>query len=193
MDNVVDARGLACPQPVIATKKALEKLAGGELVAIVDNEAARDNVVKLARSMAMNVAVEQQEDRYHIHIYKEEVPNLSRSVNEKAAVMLFGNNVLGSGEQELGEILIKNYFYTLVENEVKPRVLMFINRGVYLTCEGSPVLSHLLALEKAGVEMLSCGTCLDYYHLKEKLCVGSVTNMYTILENLLNAERAITF
>ncbi|WP_366923533.1 sulfurtransferase-like selenium metabolism protein YedF [Metallumcola ferriviriculae] len=193
MDNIVDATGLSCPQPVVVTKKALEQLTGGKLVTIVDNEAARDNVVKLAKSLAMDVQVEQQEDRYHVHIYREDIQGLSRSADEKTAVMLFGDNVLGSGERELGEVLIKSYFYTLVENDTKPRVLMFINQGVYLTCESSPVLSHLLALEKAGVEVLSCGTCLDFYQLKEKLCVGTVTNMYTILENLMNAERAITF
>lgn len=199
MKNTVDARGKACPQPVIETKKALEQISGGELVTIVDNEAARDNVVKLAKSMSLDVEVKQYQGEYHIHINKGETVNKDEHIaistatmEEKAAFILFTSNVLGSGSEELGKTLVKSFFYTLVESDMKPKTLMFINKGVYLTCEDSPVLAQLMALKEAGVEILSCGTCLDYYNLKDKLCVGSVTNMYTILENLMGGERVVT-
>ncbi len=194
MRDTVDARGMDCPQPVIITKNALEKISDGELVTIVDNEVARDNVIKLAKSMSMKVTVDQQQDEYYIRINKDESLPLSSGldVDDKVAVVLFGNNVLGTGNEELGETLIKSFFYTMVESDRKPKILMFINKGVYLTCEESPVLAQLMALKEAGVDILSCGTCLDYYHLKDKLCVGDITNMYTILENLMNGERVLT-
>jgi selenium metabolism protein YedF len=82
--------------------------------------------------------------------------------------------------------------FSLVENEVMPRTIVFVNSGVKLACEGSKVLEHLMIMEKKGVEILSCGTCLDYYKLKEKLCVGQVTNMYTILEKMTNSNKVIS-
>lgn len=192
LETTVDARGLACPQPVINTKKALEALKdGGEVVTIVDNEVARDNVVKLARSLDCAVEVEQRGTDYYIHIRKEGVPATQLSLHPGQVILITADS-LGRGSQELGELLMRNFLQTLAEGEVIPRRLLFINSGVKLCCEGSPALASLLSLEQRGVEILSCGTCLDYYQLKEKLCVGSITNMYTIMEHLLAAEKVIT-
>jgi len=99
---------------------------------------------------------------------------------------------MGRGSSELGESLIKSFFYALVESENIPQTLIFINSGVMLTCENSPVLEHLMTVEKRGVEILSCGTCLDYYKVKEKLCVGRITNMYTILDKMNQADKVIS-
>jgi len=192
LETTVDARGLACPQPVINTKKALEALKdGGKVVTIVDNEVARDNVVKLARSLDCAVEVEQRGTDYYIHIRKESLPSTQLTIHP-GQVILITSDSLGRGAQELGELLMRNFLQTLADGEVMPRCLLFINSGVKLCCEGSSVLATLLNLEQRGVEILSCGTCLDYYQLKEKLCVGSITNMYTILEHLLAAEKVIT-
>ncbi|MBC7343131.1 MAG: sulfurtransferase-like selenium metabolism protein YedF, partial [Clostridia bacterium] len=92
----------------------------------------------------------------------------------------------------LGQVLMRSFFYTLREAEVVPGSIIFINSGVKLACEGSPVLSDLMALEKRGVRILSCGTCLDYFQLKEKLCVGSISNMYSIVEAMMTSDRLIT-
>ncbi|WP_338824534.1 hypothetical protein MHOCP_01330 [Moorella humiferrea] len=193
MEKVVDARGLACPQPVIQTKKALETLSpDGELVTIVDNEVARDNVLKLVRSMECVASVREQGNEYYIHIRKESLPSTQLSVHP-GQVLLVTSATLGRGSEELGGVLMRSFFYSLSETEVLPRRIIFINSGVHLCCQGSPVLDSLLALEQKGVEVLACGTCLDYYHLKEKLCIGSVTNMYTIIEHLTAAEKVITF
>lgn len=192
METTVDARGLPCPQPVIHTKKALETLKDtGEVITIVDNEVARDNVIKLARSLDCIVEVEQRGADYYIHIRKEGLPATQVCVVPGQIVMITSDS-LGRGSQELGEVLMRNFLYTLTEGEVMPRRLLFINSGVKLCCEGSPALASLLDLEQRGVEILACGTCLDYYQLKEKLCVGSVTNMYTIVEHLMAAEKVIT-
>ncbi|GAW93704.1 sulfurtransferase-like selenium metabolism protein YedF [Calderihabitans maritimus] len=193
METFVDARGLSCPQPVIRTKKALEQMKDGCLVTVVDNEVARDNVIKLARSLNCAVEVEQKQNEYYIRIKKGELTGMKTGLAvESDTVMLITSDALGRGEEELGKILMESFFYTLTESEVLPRSILFVNRGVYLTCEGSPVISHLLELEKKGVEILSCGTCLDYYRLKAKLCVGNVTNMYNILENMLGAGKTIS-
>ncbi|GAF25893.1 predicted redox protein, regulator of disulfide bond formation [Moorella thermoacetica Y72] len=192
VEKVVDARGLACPQPVIQTKKAMESLGPEtELVTIVDNEVARDNVLKLARSMAWEAEVKEQGSDYYIRIRKGAMPTTGVSLTA-GQVLLVGSATLGRGSEELGSILMRNFFYSLSEAEVLPRRVLFFNSGVQLCCQGSPVLDSLLALEQKGVELLVCGTCLDYYHLKDKLCVGSVTNMYTIVEHLMAAEKVIS-
>ncbi|MHB9095310.1 MAG: sulfurtransferase-like selenium metabolism protein YedF, partial [Eubacteriales bacterium] len=88
--------------------------------------------------------------------------------------------------------LMKSFMFALVESDGLPQSMLFVNSGVYLTCENSPVLEHLMNLEKRGVEILSCGTCLDYFKIKAKLCVGQMTNMYTILETMNNANKVIS-
>lgn len=191
-ERIVDARGLACPQPVIRTKKALDDLRDGEeVVTIVDNEVARDNVLKLARSLECAVEVEQRGTDYYIRMRKEGLPSTQLQA-QAGVVILVTSASLGRGAEELGELLMRNFLQTLADSEVVPQRMLFVNSGVRLCCEGSSALASLVALEQRGVEILSCGTCLDYFRLKEKLCVGSITNMYTIMEHLLAAEKVIT-
>ncbi|UNC90837.1 sulfurtransferase-like selenium metabolism protein YedF [Candidatus Contubernalis alkaliaceticus] len=190
MENTLDARGLACPQPVILTKKALEELKEGSLVVVVDNDAARGNVCSLASSKSCGTEVEEKEGAYYITITRRE--NLCEIFStEKATVIVFGSNVLGSNE-ELGKVLMKSYIYTLSEGEDLPRSMIFLNSGVILTTQGSEVLDELKGLESRGVEILSCGTCLEFFELKEKLAVGSISNMYTITEKMAEADKVFT-
>lgn len=197
MESVVDARGMVCPEPVVCAKKALEALEAGSLTAIVDDEVARDNVVSMARTMACQVRVEEKGDEFYIHIRKGVQPaavsglrpTLSQQVDQ---VLLVTGNYLGRGNEELAQTLMANLFYVFAESDVYPKTMIFLNTGVFLTCEGSPVLSHLWALEQKGVEVLSSGTCLDFYGLKPRLCVGKLTTMYAIAENLMAAQKVIT-
>jgi selenium metabolism protein YedF len=193
----IDARGLACPQPLIATKKALESITDGVVTTIVDNVVAKENVVKFATSHQCGVSVEEQEGQFHIKITKgigtlvDQQP--SEGMPESASVVyLITQDTMGHGSKELGAVLIKGFFHALVENQPLPRAVMFINGGVHLTGPNSPVLEQLLALTAKGVQILSCGTCLDYYQIKDKLAVGTITNMYTIVEELSGGSRAIT-
>lgn len=185
MENFVDARGLACPEPVICTKKALEKLESGTITTIVDNDVAKDNIVRLAKSFDYPVEVEKKDENYYIKIRKSGslITDIDASKN---IVMLISSQFLGRGNDELGKVLTKSFFFTLTETQPLPKTIMFINSGIVLTCHGSNVLEEIIDLEKKGVEILSCGTCLDYYNLKDRLCVGSITNMYTIVEKMLN-------
>ncbi len=93
--------------------------------------------------------------------------------------------------KELGKLLIKGFIYTSSEYDKLPKTIVFFNSGVKLTTEGSPCLDDLEKLQDNGVEIISCGTCLDYYGLKEKLKVGEISNMYTIYETLFNAGKVI--
>lgn len=192
----IDARGLACPKPVIQTKKAIEELADGQVTTIVDNEIAKENVTKYAKSMNLNYQVREVDGFYHIDIFKEEMelgmeslPQSKPRLGEQ--VILVGKDKLGEGNDQLGEVLIKGYFYTLTEMEPYPNAILFLNGGIKLTLESSPVLEHLRTLEMQGVQVLSCGTCLDYYNAKDQLAVGGVTNMYTIVEHLNKAKNVI--
>lgn len=192
----IDARGLLCPKPVIQTKKAVESLEAGMVTTIVDNETARENVIKFAKSQNYHFEVRQVDGYYYIDIYKTEVffepeilPQAKPRLSELA--ILVGKNTLGDGDETLGEVLIRGYFYTLTELEPFPKAILFLNSGVRLTVEESPVLEHLRFLETNGVELLSCGTCLDYFGIKDKLAVGGIGNMYTIVEILNKAKNTL--
>lgn len=196
MIKEIDARGQACPKPVIMTKKELDNMDKGIVVTIVDNEVAVGNVSKLANSLGYEFKVDKKkEDEYHITIIKgevqqEEIKEL-RKADSDNLVIVFSSNAMGKGSEELGRILIKSFIYTVAESKPYPKSMLFFNSGVYLTCEGSEVIEDLRKLESEGVEILSCGTCLDYYKLKEKLQVGQITNMYTIYDRIRNATNTV--
>lgn len=204
MSISVDARGLACPGPVIATKKALEQISDGVVSVIVDNSIAKENVIKFAVASNCGISSDERDGAFYIQITKGSpaavgsrpgvsttAANLPSYEQGAGAVYLITQDTLGHGSRELGAILMKSFFYTLSEFTPVPCALLFINAGVQLTAEGSPVLPYVQALAKKGVNIQSCGTCLDYYHLADKVMVGGITNMYTILATLHNGK-AIT-
>lgn len=190
--KTVDARGMACPMPVINTKKVLEALTEGTVTTIVDNDAAKENVAALAKSMGLEVEIREEGSDYHITITKKDGTPSPGVKGTDNTVVFVTSSEFGRGSAELGNVLMKSFMFTLVESDVLPQCLLFVNSGVYLTCEGSPVLDHLVNLKERGVEILSCGTCLDYFKLKEKLSVGQVTNMYTIYEKMNGSAKVIT-
>ncbi|WP_432662033.1 sulfurtransferase-like selenium metabolism protein YedF [Wukongibacter baidiensis] len=190
----VDARGMQCPMPVIETKKAIEKVNEGTITTIVDNQIAKENVSKLAKSLSYNVNIEEVNGDYHVSIYKGILENdfmPAQRPTTRDLVILLGKDSMGEGSEELGKVLIKGYFYALTESKPFPKAILFINSGVRLTTEGSEVIEHIRKLESEGVEILSCGTCLDYFNLKDKLIVGGVSNMYTIVEKMNEAKNTI--
>ncbi|HHW55824.1 MAG: sulfurtransferase-like selenium metabolism protein YedF [bacterium] len=200
MERLVDARGLACPQPVINTKRALEEGGAGTVITLVDNPIARDNVLKLARSLGCRAEVEEREDGFAIRIEREGAEIASSPADDKKKTVDAGTEVLvliptdlfGQGAEELGQVLMRMFLYTLTELKERPAGIILINGGVKLAAQGAETVPFLEALAAAGVEILVCGTCLDYYGLKERLAVGTVSNMYTIAEKLLQAQRVIT-
>lgn len=195
MPITVDARGQACPQPVILTRRALAQ--AGEVTVIVDNLTARENVAGMARSRGCSVRVEEQADGIYLHISSRGepggAPDLAAPVPEAegARVVLIAADTMGRGPEELGRILVRSFLHTLTEVEPCPQVLIFLNSGVRLVTEGSPVLDDLRVLAGRGVRVLACGTCLDYLGLKDRVAVGTVSNMYTIAEMLLGAGTVV--
>lgn len=190
MRKTVDARGFACPEPVIMTKKALDSHDVKEVLAIVDNRAALENISRLVKTLNLESVIEEQEGSFYINIVKEEV--LPEKENLRGStVVLVKSNVLGQGDDKLGTILMKSFMYTLTQIEGEIKTLMFMNSGVMLTTSGSELIEHIKHLESNGVEVLSCGTCLDFYGLSDKLEVGKVGNMYAITEEMLHSSKVI--
>ena len=105
--------------------------------------------------------------------------------------MVVASDRMGEGNDELGKVLIKSFIFAVTQLEQLPKTMLFYNGGATLTTEGSNSLEDLKSLEAQGVEILTCGTCLDYYGLKDKLAVGGVTNMYSIVETMAGAGRII--
>lgn len=188
MSNV-DARGLQCPQPVIMTKKALEEMTSGEIIAIVDNTTAKENVSRLAANLNYEHEVEEKEGCYYIKIKKTEGTDKKQDNND--FVIIITTDKLGAGDAELGQLLMKTYTYTLNETKPYPKAVIFINSGVKLVVEGSDTLENIQKLAEKNVEIISCGTCLDFYNVKDKLKAGIVGNMYTIVEYMNNAAKVI--
>ncbi|MDD3363979.1 MAG: sulfurtransferase-like selenium metabolism protein YedF [Syntrophomonas sp.] len=190
MKKIVDARGLACPEPVVMTKRALDSNEVHEVMTIVDNKIALENVSRMVKTLSLESMIEEQDGNFYINITKEDMlpekDNLSGST-----VVLIKSNALGQGDDKLGSILMKSFMYTLTQMEGEIKTLIFLNSGVLLTTAGSDLIEHIKILESNGVEVLSCGTCLDFYGLIDKLQVGVVGNMYTITEEMLHASKVI--
>jgi selenium metabolism protein YedF len=195
MAKVVDCRGLSCPQPVIETKQALER--DTKVTIIVDNPAARDNVSRFGKSQGGTVVVNEKEDGIYISIEKnrrgEQCKKASavKTASIGPVVVVIPSDQMGRGEEELGRVLIRAFLHTLSESE-RPDTMIFFNTGVKLTVGGAEVLEDLQTMEQEGVQILICGTCLDYFGLKDKIAVGQVSNMYTIAETMLAANRLVT-
>ncbi|MBN2239635.1 MAG: sulfurtransferase-like selenium metabolism protein YedF [Dehalococcoidales bacterium] len=190
MATEIDARGLACPLPVIRTKKALERIDEGSITVIIERPEGSQNVQRFAESQDCQVEVEEKDDLYYLHIHKSKTEKTA-VLKQSGDVVLITTDSLGTGDRELGEILMKAFLNTLWDVDPKPKKILFLNDGVRLTIEGSEVLDTLKLLEKEGVEIVSCGTCLAFYGLTEQLRVGQVTNMYDTVESLLNSDKVI--
>jgi selenium metabolism protein YedF len=193
--QTVDARGLACPQPVIQTRSALRE--SSDLTVIVDNDTAQKNVTRMAEKLGHTVQAEAKGDGIYLHIRGEGTAPIEMTVGKAAPaegplVLVVPSEYMGRGEhEELGNILVRAFFHTLGEVEPLPQTIVFFNSGVKLAAEDSPVLEDLCALSAQGIEILACGTCLEYYGLKDKLAVGEISNMYTIAETMLGAGRVV--
>ena len=200
-DQILDCRELACPQPVIKTKDALLALQPGtSLLVRVDNEAARDNVRRFAESQKHLVQVKQIGTEYQVRIVRgaeETVPGQDPEVACEAPpqagmVVYISSATMGKGDDELGASLMTAYLDTLSHFAKDISHIILINGGVRLAVEGSPCLDHLQELAGTGIELLVCGTCLNHFKLQGQLGVGSVSNMFTILETLSRASRVLS-
>lgn len=198
--KTVDNRGLTCPQPVINTKKALDAMPEGTLVSLTDNEVARENVLKFARSQGCVAEATEEEGCYKITITKgnpatwtpQYPPKETENPVTFNTLYLIGSDEMGRGGRELGNALMKTFLYSLSESGQKDADMVFINSGVKLPSTGSPALESLKRLQEQGWRIQSCGICLDFYDLKEHLAIGEITNMYSIVELMQKAGKVVT-
>lgn len=192
MPEIVDARGLACPHPVILTKRALEE--SDEVITIVDNETASENVSRLAASQGCQLALEKHDDGIYLLLTKKETGMKEPEAEpvSKSTLLLIASDNMGRGAEELGSILMRAFIHTLGEVTPRPDKIVFLNSGVKLVAKDSEVLEDLISLKDEGIEILACGTCLEYYNLKEKVGVGQISNMYDIASALLQAEKMVS-
>lgn len=200
----VDARGEQCPIPVIKAKKALESAKKGDLVVVfVDNEIAVQNLQKLATQKNEGFQWKKNGDSEYEAVFTVgnsdsaqeeeleiscEMPTLNR---KKKTVVAIASNQMGVGEEALGKTLLKGFLYALTQQDVLPDTILFYNGGASISCEGSDSLEDLKWLEQQGVEIITCGTCLNFYGIAEKLAVGKVTNMYEIVQTMMSADSLI--
>lgn len=198
----VDALGDACPIPVVKTLKALSSLGGaGTVETLVDNEVAVQNLTRMAHEKGCEVSSEALgEKRFRVTLTAPEGVSVSESEADEATclvpasknlVIQVSSDAMGAGSDKLGRNLMKAFVYAVTQQDELPRTMLFYNGGAHLTCEGSPCLDDLRALASQGVEILTCGTCLNHYGLTEKLAVGEVTNMYVICQRLEQATNVV--
>ena len=212
----VNALGDACPIPVVKTKKAIKEMNGAGAVEVsVDNEIAVQNLTKMAKQKGYEARSEKvNENEYRVVITvreemgtaaqapfqekkdleeskeagKEACTSCISDVRKKNMVVAVSSAQMGTGDDKLGSVLIKGFIYALTQQDELPQTILFYNGGARLTCEDAPTLEDLKSLEAQGVEILTCGTCLNHYGLADKLQVGGVTNMYDIVEKMTQAS-----
>lgn len=195
----IDVKGMPCPKPLIATKRALsdESYPQG-FVVLIDNETSKDNVERYLSDNDVTFSTLQNGEVFSVTVEKSRSQQSATSTEGycvagplKKHVICFSGATMGKGADELGTILIQACVNTVKEAEPLPESLIFYNSGVMLTVDDSPVIESLKELEQMGVELVICGTCADYFKLKERISIGTISNMYTILDKLTAASKVI--
>jgi selenium metabolism protein YedF len=200
----LDERGKQCPMPVIEAKQALAEASPGEMIeVIVDNEIAVQNLTKMARHKELKSSSEKKGEREFSVLIEagQDAEGTSVTASEEETclpdgkvsgiVVVLSSNQMGTGDEALGKLLMKGFVYAVSHQDQLPEKVIMYNGGAFLSCEGSDSLEDLKEMEAQGVEIMTCGTCLNHYQLEDKLKVGTVTNMYDIAESLLKAKKVI--
>ncbi|MDR2549497.1 MAG: sulfurtransferase-like selenium metabolism protein YedF [Desulfobulbus sp.] len=197
----LDCIGLPCPQPVLRVKDALEQGAR-QLEVLVDNEASKNNVLRFAQHQGHTAAsTDRPEGCFAILVTAAETPvpqaddpDLYRCAPPAATrlVYVISSDSMGRGSEELGWALLQTYIQTIKEIKPLPDKILFYNSGVKLVTAASGALEALKQLQDQGVEILACGTCLDFFQLKSAMRVGQISNMYTIMDAMASADKLVS-
>ena len=199
----VNGMGKTCPIPLIETKKAIKALTSPDTVEVmVDNNMAVKNITRFATDSGYKITTDKISDKeFKLTIEVSEIKaNEEKSCDCAACgatdntgniVIAIGSEKMGCGDEKLGKNIMKAFIYSVSQAEVRPKSMLFFNGGAHLTCEGSLSLEDLNNLKELGVDIKTCGTCLDFYGLKDKLKVGDVTNMYDIVSTMEQASLVI--
>lgn len=197
MKKFIDAKGKACPMPVIMAKKEID--AGVKFFEIeVDNKIAVENLKKLANSQGFTTTIEENNGNFKVNFSNgcEECEEVLAKVEGKKPLgnwsIFVNKEIIGAGNEELGQSLMKMFLYTISEGEDLPKSILFMNGGVKVPTLNEQAVEHLKVLQDKGVELLVCGACLNFYGLEEKLGVGKISNMYDITNAMKEAYKVIT-
>ncbi len=197
--KTVDARGLPCPKPIIIAKKAINE--GEPFTELIDNETSKDNVERFLSDNGISFTTIENDGVFSISVSPggEPLTNTdaetyygipSASQKNKTVVCIKSQN-MGTGNDELGTLLMKGFVNTLVQMEPLPEKIILYNSGVRLAVGDNPVSGPLKELHSAGVTVLVCGTCADFFEIKDRVAVGTISNMYEIVESLHSASKVI--
>lgn len=194
----IDAKGKPCPMPVILAKQALDR-GEGDVTVLVDNHIAVENLTRLAESRGMTAVEAPAQGGFAVRITGTggTVPAEATVVCVPCApagdcVFFIGKEYIGDGDRTLGGNLMKMFLYTLAQSDAPPAALLFMNGGVKLPAGEGEVIASLKELADKGCQIMVCGTCLNFYGLTEQLQVGTVSNMYDLVERMQGAGKVIT-
>lgn len=191
--QTVDGKGLLCPQPLILTRKALKNCLPGETLKIeCDNKTAFQNIMTYLKDQSLSPIGTEAGGIFLIEVVNQPLrtgeedrsASIDAGVCSSAYIVVLSSDRMGEGDPQLGTLLMKGFLNALHEQQVLPTHLVFYNSGVKLTTAGSGVSSSLQSLEESGVEILICGTCVDFYEIRDQLVVGKISNMFTITETM---------
>ncbi len=191
--ETLDCRGQQCPQPVVQTRKLMLAQPASVLKVLVDEDVSRDNVTRLAKSLGYTSSVNQVEATFEISLTPGVAPEkaIVGAAKPGPTVIFIASDEMGRGDSKLGQILMKNFIFTLIESDTSPDAIYFVNNGVKLTVGSSDVIEPLVELANRGVDIASCGLCLEFFNVKETLAVGRVSNMLELINALEGAGNII--
>lgn len=197
MDQI-DARGLACPRPVMLAKEAVDR-GLNEFELLVDNPVGAANVQRFLQKNGFSVCPQEKDGLYTIGAQREgtvpapnEVAAERQETRFEDVAVVICQSTLGGRDDELGEVLIKGFLSTLADRAVAPRTVALMNEAVKLTLPGHSASDSLKQLEDRGVNLLVCGTCTNHFGITDQVRAGTVSNMFEITEALLEAKRTVT-
>lgn len=191
--KTIDCRGLQCPQPVIQTRKAMLAEPGNGLQVLVDDQVCETNVSRLAKTMGYSIKVHNLGDATQLELTPgDKQENALEKVQTAGPTIIFiGSDQMGHGDPKLGQILMKNFIFTLIESDTTPDAIYCVNSGIKLTIGGSDVIEPLEVLANRGVDIASCGLCLEFFDAKDSLAVGRISNMLELVNALEGAGNII--
>jgi selenium metabolism protein YedF len=197
--RIVDTKGLLCPAPLIAAKKALKETTAGEsFIVLTDNKTSFDNLNRFLKDNKAEFKVSESDGVWTLTVIKKNGDRVETKVEDYCAPVIShfekGNYVvaitsdkMGEGDVELGQLLISNFIKALKDLDRLPQHIVFYNKGVTLAVKDSPVIEHIKDLEKMGVEIHLCATCVNYYKIENNVAAGTLSNMYSIAEIMVSA------
>ncbi|MGL4980685.1 MAG: sulfurtransferase-like selenium metabolism protein YedF [Fusobacteriaceae bacterium] len=193
----LDAIGKTCPLPIIMVKNALKDISEGEIEITIDNKISVQNIEKFCKELQYIYSFEEKDEIFTFHIKKENkiiVPSNSENIlalSDNSYSVVIDSDEMGKGDMALGKTLIKGFIYTLTELETLPKAIIFYNKGVFLTTQDSENHEDLKKLQDMGVDILICGACVNFYNLVDKIDVGTITNMYNIINTQIKYGKVI--